>query len=96
MFGWHLIHNRELSAYALRVSEYRKQIEDLILDVKHERERAERAINALLVKEKKIAINLDDKPMTFKEQDEVKARVLDIFNDGNTMSEEEALEMLQK
>jgi len=63
-------------------------------DVEHERKRAEAAINALLMRTAKLVLT-PDSPATMEEQEKLKERQMDIFGDGASYDEEQALEELQ-
>lgn len=89
-----LITSRELKLYAAQLEEYRKEIKRLQGEVEHERSRADAAVNAVLMKTAKVAINLD-KPLTFEQQEKIQAKAMDIFGDGEPLTDEEALEKLQ-
>jgi len=80
MFGWKLIHKRELALYAAQIQEFRDEIKILREQCEHERRRAEASINLLLMKTQKAAITVD-KPMTEEEEERAKAKMLNIFGD---------------
>jgi len=86
MFGFKIIHKRELALYAAQIQDFRNQIKELGLIIEHERKRAEGAINLLLIKTQKAAITPEPNPVTEKEEEEAKAKLLNIFGDN----EEEA------
>lgn len=95
MFGLRLIHKRELALYAAEIGDLRKEVERWRALVEHERKRAEGAINALLIHVAKVAITSDNAQPSVEEQEKAIERQLDIFGDGQTMNDAEALEKLQ-
>lgn len=95
MFGIKLITKRELALINATMTDQRAEIARLREQVNHERLRAEGAINALLIKQERIAITPNDGP-SFQQEEEIKAKEMDIFADGKMFTEEELLKELQK
>ncbi len=89
-----IITKRELLLYSAQIQDLRKEILDLKEQLKHERKRAEGAINALLVKKVGLAITPDAGP-TMEQQEEVRDRTYNIFAEGEELTEEDALAKLQ-
>ena len=89
-----LITSRELALYGAQLDEYRAEIKRLHGLLQHERERSEKAINAMLHAEKKPLINLD-KHMTMEQEENVKQQLWDLFDEGEKLTEEQVLEKLQ-
>lgn len=89
-----LISKRELLLYHAQIQDLRKEIQDLRELVKHERARAEGAINALLIRKIGLAVTPDAGP-TIAQQEELREKQFDLFGDGANYTEDEALEKLQ-
>lgn len=90
-----LVSKRELALYVGQIQDLRSEIADLNKKLDHERARAEAAINMLLMRVAKAAITPDEK-VSIDEQDSINQRQLDIWGDGNLMTEEEAIDALQR
>lgn len=89
-----LVSKREMLLWAGTVQDLRNQIKALEEQVKHERARAEGAINALLIKTNRIAITPQEN-MTIKQEEDFKDKQYNIFGEGE-IAEDKALEELQK
>lgn len=81
MFGYKLIHKRELSLYAAQIQEFKQEVDRMRLQVEHERKRAEGAINLLLMKTQKAALTPDTPQLTDEQEETIKAKMLNIFGD---------------
>jgi hypothetical protein len=81
MFGWKIIHKRELALYAAQIDDSHQEIIALRKLVEHERKRAEGAINLLLMRTQKAALSPEPTPMTEEQEEAVKAKMLNIFGD---------------
>ena len=107
MFGLKIISKRELDLYLTVIREKTEEIDRLKKEYRHElqyeKNRAEAAINALLIKTNKIALT-PAKEMSEDEQNAFAGKMYDIFGDnqaeepsGNPARnfEEELLERIQ-
>ena len=81
MFGWKLIHKRELALYAAQIQEFKKDVDRMRLQVEHERKRAEGAINLLLMRTQKAVLTPDPPAMSEDQEEAMKAKMLNIFGD---------------
>jgi hypothetical protein len=90
-----LVSKRELTLYAAQIQELRNEVVQLKTQVDHERRRAEGAINLLLMRTVKAAITPEPTGMSLAEEENMKAKMFDIWGDGQQLSEDEALEKLQ-
>lgn len=95
MFGLRLTTKRELMAYAKQMAEYREEINRLRKELERWQDRFSKVVNLLLAKNTGMAIKLDE-PMTIAEEEELKTKAFDIFNEGSQMTEEEVLDELQR
>jgi len=90
-----IVSRRELLLYAAQISDFKQEIKRLQGIIEHERRRAEAAINLLLMRTVKAAITPTE-PLTLDQEDAIKERAMDIFGDGKSYNEDEALEKLQE
>jgi hypothetical protein len=91
-----LISKRELMLYAAQISDMKAEIVRLHAELDRERKRADAAVNALLIKTNKIAITPQE-GITLQQEDDLKDKMFSIFGDDQApLTEEEALEELQR
>jgi hypothetical protein len=81
MFGFKLVHKRELALYAAQIDDFHSQVLVLRELVEHERRRAEGAINLLLMRTQKAALTPEPDKLTEDQQENLKAKMLNIFGD---------------
>lgn len=99
MFGWTLASKREISFFAAQIEELRKEKRELLALVEVERRRADAAVNALMLKTNNIAINAVKSPVApvinEDTEEQFKQAALDIFNDSESLTEQEVIERIQ-
>ena len=93
MFGFRLVHKRELALYAATIDELHREKRDLTAQVEQERRRADAVVNALLIKKEQIAIT-PTQPLTEAQEEQMMQKTLNIFGD-DTITEKEFMERLQ-
>lgn len=90
-----IISKRELVLYAAQIQELRNEVATLRAQVEHERKRAEGAINLLLMRTVKAAITPEPTGMSLQDEENMKAKMFDLWGDGQQLTEDQALEKLQ-
>ena len=93
MFGFTLIHKRELATFNVLISDLKEQRDKLLEQVELERRRADAAFNAFLITREKVAVTPTPKTMTDEEEEQMKDKMLNLFGDEYT--QDEILEKLQ-
>jgi len=80
MFGFKLVHKRELSLYAATIDDLRKEKEALQLAIERERRRADAAVNALLIKTAKVALT-PNIPVSEDQEEAMRQSMFNLFDD---------------
>ena len=90
-----IVSKRELALYAAQMQDFKTTIAELQSQVKHERLRAEGAINALLIRTQKIALTPETatNPMTEEQEENYKSKLMNIF--GDEYEEDNFIERVQ-
>jgi hypothetical protein len=95
MFGFKIVHHRELSLYTATILDLRQEKLALQATVESERRRADAAVNALLIRTNKIALSPNPIPLNEDQEEAMKQSALDIFGDSQELKEQETMEKLQ-
>jgi len=95
MFGFKIVHHRELSLYTATILDLRQEKQALLVTVELERRRADAAVNALLIKTNKIALTPNPIPLSEDQEEAMRQTALDIFGDSQELKEQETMEKLQ-
>ncbi len=91
MLGWKLVPKRELLLWTAQIQDLKNDIKRLREERDRERQRAEAAINMVLMKTQQVAITPETKP---PDQAEISRLAFDIFNDSgqaDKLKEEQAI-----